>query len=181
MLALVVLVVLLVVPLVPVVPDVPALPVVPEPCGDLKALTPGAPLEPSPPQAAVISVTDAQSVAPIKMRVPRESAMLSVYLFQKQRKVPRPPGRDGTPNAGRRRNHRRPAKSRMANTAPRAEKKPMESRPLTRSAHRTSGLAGRRDSFPDERMRFARRRRNSRPPANPLTEWQPDASRVGPR
>ncbi|MCS6495695.1 hypothetical protein [Burkholderia thailandensis] len=84
MLALVVLVVLLVVPLVPVVPDVPALPVVPEPCGDLKALTPGAPLEPSPPQAAVISVTDAQSVAPIKMRVPRESAMLSVYLFQKQ-------------------------------------------------------------------------------------------------
>ncbi|WP_374189310.1 MULTISPECIES: hypothetical protein [Burkholderia] len=116
---LVLLVVLLVVLVVPVVLDVPVPLDVPEPCGDLKALAPGAPPEPSePPQAAVISVTDAQSVAPIKVRVPRKSAILSVYLFYKQRKVPRPPGRDGTLNAGRRRDHRRPAKSGMASTTP---------------------------------------------------------------
>ncbi|WP_226383396.1 hypothetical protein [Burkholderia mayonis] len=54
-----------------------------EPCGDLRMLALVVPPESSePPQAAVIRVTDAQSAAPIKVRVPRESAMVSICLFQ---------------------------------------------------------------------------------------------------
>ncbi|WP_232343206.1 hypothetical protein [Burkholderia pseudomallei] len=76
---------LVVVPLVPVVLDEP------EPCGDLKMLAPGAPEPSEPPQAAVISVTDAQSVAPIKVRVPRESAMLSSTFSRSKEKYRAPP------------------------------------------------------------------------------------------
>ncbi|WP_235372439.1 hypothetical protein [Burkholderia pseudomallei] len=78
---------LVVVPLVPVVLDEP------EPCGDLKMLAPGAPEPSEPPQAAVISVTDAQSVAPIKVRVPRESAMLSSTFSRSKEKYRAPPPR----------------------------------------------------------------------------------------
>ncbi|WP_321167211.1 hypothetical protein [Burkholderia pseudomallei] len=76
---------LVVVPLVPVVLDEP------EPCGDLKMLAPGAPEPSEPPQAAVISVKDAQSVAPIKVRVPRESAMLSSTFSRSKEKYRAPP------------------------------------------------------------------------------------------
>ncbi|WP_232288865.1 hypothetical protein [Burkholderia oklahomensis] len=110
--------------LVVVVLDVPELVDVFEPFRPLRVLAPGAPPEPSePPQPAVIRVTDAQSAALIKVRVLLGSAMVMYQPFLRERKVPRPPGRDGTLRAGQRCEHRRPAKSGVAGTAPRPEKK----------------------------------------------------------
>ncbi|WP_226377154.1 MULTISPECIES: hypothetical protein [Burkholderia] len=85
----------LVLPVLPVVLVPPVLLVVPDlpwPCGDLSTLALAPSPEPSePPQAAVISATDAQSVAPIKVRVPRESAMLSSTFSKKKEKHRAPP------------------------------------------------------------------------------------------